>query len=309
MTSIALLVPPADVTTTAFAHAIRSELRTQESDEFTCTLYHSDNTARLQEALTQRKHAIIIAYGPFCAQQARDLVKENNSVAFVICGNIFAKKPAKDERLVNISTSLEGYTHKLFLIFPFMRMIRKALVLYDKTDPEMVMLQEEFTQLLRKRADKEEVVTSYPLHKPLTRRDIMLLAEHHIVVVLSQHPRTTDIQRLARLCVEHKTILYMNENNAVDYGAALGVGLNDVEVGTMAAQCARHIASSSKKSIPSTITLDCQLRINAHALSQQGLPMMRVAPLLSLIEATTMVAPTPQAKVAAYLRMEHIPLE
>lgn len=306
--NIAVFTPQISRDTRLFIDSFKHHL--QKDHHLTCKtqVYLLSDAESLAEQLKSAGHDLVICLDDECTQQARAMVAQAPSSIPLIFSTVSAPPIDADtdqsSQITGLSTPLREFAEQMILILSYTPDVKTILVIQDECDTLMQTVSTTLIPLLKKH---EYNVHTMPAKPQLNRQETVDVGKHDMVILLSQASPEEYIQRLSVVCKEHKTVLYITDTTSVAYGAAFGFGKDDASMGSRAASFAYHIVTTH--TIPEVSAVPYRLKINLRALDEQGLKLIKLAPLLSLVNTAHVVTPTTKEKINAYLRLEHIPLE
>ena len=284
--------------------ALNKQLATRLADNFHLTIYTANDHEQLKHNLMQAVHDGLIVLDE---EQTTWLVAQWKAHMFpplpVVAYSTHDDTTfAPQHNFIRIPSDAE-YSKQFIRIFSFLPALKDILIFEGKgvsTTPRYKALREVLKE-------KGYFVSSLPLLAAPTRRDIMHLASHDICLVLGDEGQSVDIQRLALLCREHSTLLYHTQHSSIRSGAALTFALDAPTLAAMTIQ-ALHDLEATPINLPLQ-DMPYRLVVDKQALQEQGVSLHKIASVLSLMSKTSLITPRTQDKVAAYLRLEQIPLE
>lgn len=303
----ALFTPQDNRKTTAFLEGFNRHLQQHHQLQYEVDTYYLADYETLQKRLEENRYDALVCIDEKCALRAKELLLTMESETPLIFSSITDVNTDASEpllRMTGLSTPLAEYANQMSLVLSYFPNLKTILILQDQTDSAMKIVGASLPAVLQ---EQGYTVSTHAKQPTLTRQDILDIASHDMVILLSQRSHEHYTQRLSLLCKEHKTVLYISDTTSVRHGAALGFGKDDNIMGYHAASTAYHILAT--KTIPEVVTVSYSLKLNLLALEEQGLQLVTLAPLLSLINAARVITPSTQDKISAYLRLEQIPLE
>lgn len=305
--AIAIFAPLSSAGVATFLKTFTSHLNTTYQLNHTVEVYYLQNEDELLAGLKNEQFDVVISLEHECTARAKKIVSQLQSPLPLIFSSIDNKTPddnAPNARITGITAPLADFATQMAMVLSYTPSVKNILILNDNTDPCMSEVADTLRSLLKQEG---YTTTSRRCNKSLASTDILLLDSQDMVIMLNQHASQSYIQRLSLLCKEHKTALYIADTTSVLYGASFGFGTDNAFTGRQIANMTYQLIMT--EGIPDQLSAPYQLRINMQAIKEQGLALIKIAPLLSLINTTQVVNPRTQEKVAAYLRLEQIPLE
>lgn len=304
---IAIFAPLNSVSVSTFIKTFTAHLTTTHNLEHTTSVYYLHNEEELVAGLANNSFDLVISLDHECTTRAKKLVREQKSTLPLIFSSIEDAPAQGDDtqaRITGVTAPLSDFASQMALVLSYTPSVKNILVLNDVQDPCMNLVAHNMTTLL---AHHSYTVTARPCTPTITSEDILLLDSQDMLIMLNQHASQEYIHRLSLLCKEHRTALYIADTTSVLYGASFGFGTDNTFMGRQVANMAHQLITTD--GVPDILNAPYHLRINMQAIKNQGLALIKIAPLLSLINTTQVVTPRTQEKVSAYLRLEQIPLE
>jgi len=303
---IALYTPANSISVQAFNTAFMAHFSNKKTSECHFQHYYPGDEQILIKCLNEENVSLLISIDQPCTNISCKLLNTIPNHPPFIFNNLDEPHGWKKmKRTTGIVTPYTNYTNQMLHILSFiMPTKKKVLLLYDEYDQNMIDFQKQLVEKLR---ELELLVTVLPRQLNITRREIIHISSHDMIMLLTPHPTTQYFQRLSLLCRQHKSLLYASNPILSNYGAALSFGKDEKEIGKQAAIQALQLFE--EKTVPPLATVPYKLCVNPQAMEHQGLALIKLLPFLSLLETTTLISPTIEEKVAAYLRLENIPLE
>lgn len=305
---IAVFTPQLSRDTRLFIDSFKQHLQKDHHLDCKTQVYLLSDAESLAARLNTQSHDLVVCLDDECTTRARAMVAEAPNNIPLIFSTISTPQidtdHGKASQITGLSTPLREFAEQMILILSYTPDVKTILVIQDKRD---VLMQKVSTNLISLLKKHEYTVQTMSAKPQLNRQETVEVGRHDMAILLSQASPEEYIQRLSVVCNEHKTVLYITDTTSVAYGAAFGFGKDDVSMGSRAATLAHHVVTTH--TIPEISAVPYRLKINLRALDEQGLKLIKLAPLLSLVNTAHVVAPTTKEKINAYLRLEHIPLE
>lgn len=138
----------------------------------------------------------------------------------------------------------------------------------------------------------------------LTRQLIMLMKHYEMIIVLAQSLPAEYTERIISICATRKTILYTNNYGLLFSGAQFYFGPDSKAI-------AQSLCNSITQALSQSEEFSCKEIPDTFIINSGSCPSITIdnQPLLKLLDSIQIITPSTHEKVAAYLRLEELPLE
>ena len=242
----ALFAPEKERDVEEFRQSFEQHLRDTCKIKYTLEVYYRSQEAQLVTKMRAQPYDLMISLDNSCTIRARELVSQISPDTPLIFSSISydeGEHAPLINRMTGISTPIGEYATQMSLVLSYTPSIKKILLLQDNQDHCMQEVGNSLHALL---ISHDYIVTSEKYSPKISRQNTVDIAKHDMVILLGQHFNQEYIQRLAVLCREHKTILYISNTGSVAQGAAFGFGKDDTSMGIHAARLAHQIITSER---------------------------------------------------------------
>jgi len=202
-----------------------------------------------------------------------------------------------------VTPTITVFVEQFCNLILYMPTIRKVGILYCPQDPILMPLLPTLEGWLTQHSYTTKAIKRTP---SITGADVVLFADFDLIIFLCRNAPQDYMTRLATVCKEQQTILYVSSPAAIGYGAPCAFGPNLKGQARATLQVIRSYLSNTP---PQPIQVDYEISINKNEVNIHPLLAPTLSPLISLAKNTTVIAPATADKVLAYLRLEQVPLE
>jgi hypothetical protein len=203
-----------------------------------------------------------------------------------------------------VSVSMTHFVPEMCHLITHMPSIKTIVLVYDEYDEPLCTLLPDMHAWL--------IARNYAVHttirKPtITRHDVIDYAQYDLMIFLCRRAPDDYLQRLALICKEQQTLLYVADSTALTTGALFTFGPNITHM--IQETIDALLKYTLTNTLQSSATIPYQCAVNTYELAAYEPYHTELESFLDLARITTIINPTTADKVAAYLQLELIPLE
>lgn len=217
---------------------------------------------------------------------------------------------------LTISIPRAHHCDSIILLLSLLPHVRETLLITDDEDDETTRLAHICRGRIEERS-KSKTHQPEPLQKKLailpSKRDAVPLTikrempQTDLVILLGKHHSPLYLEELASLCQHSETLFVTLDSRGITHGAGFTLGEESDESAHAVFAFIKLLSEGG--TLPHTYEPAFSVRFNTENLRLQGLNLSTYAPLLSFLQSTRTVAPRPDERIAARMRLERIPLE
>ncbi len=203
-----------------------------------------------------------------------------------------------------ISTPITFFAQQLCNFIVNLPTVQKICILFCPQDQLFVSLLPSIEGWLTTRNYEYKKIERMP---SITGNDVILFSQFDLIIFLCRNTPDDYMTRLATVCREQHTILYVTNPVSIAHGAPCAFGPHLKQMAQMTLHVMREYLATGMYINPTLV--EYELIINKYEVAQNPIFLASLESFMTLAEKTTVITPTTSDKVSAYLRLEQVPLE